>query len=137
MHISDDPAKSADADARVLEAAGAILFRRYGELVAGDLVRALSNRAHALKDEAARLRAEAGPQPEPEGWGVIRPGDRRAHYYVGSMSLCRRVGFYNGPLDPDAGPSPDDHKECRRLLTRHQAATAAEPGHGYHEAGDL
>jgi hypothetical protein len=53
-----------------------------------------------------------------EGWGVIRPGDRKAHYYRDTMSLCRRVGFYRGPLDPDGPPSPDDHAECRRLLAR-------------------
>jgi hypothetical protein len=60
-----------------------------------------------------------------EGWGVIRPGDRRAHYYdADGFSLCRRVGFYNGPLDPDNGPSPDDHKECRTLLDRRKAKAA-------------
>ena len=53
-----------------------------------------------------------------EGWGVIRPGDRKAHYYRNTMALCRRVGFYLGPLDPDTGPGPDDHKECRRILDR-------------------
>jgi hypothetical protein len=41
------------------------------------------------------------------------------------MSLCRRVGFYRGPLDPDTGPCPDDHKECRRLLDR-EATVCAE-----------
>ena len=61
-----------------------------------------------------------------EGWGVIRPGDRRAHYYRSSMSLCRRVGFYHGPLYRDEFPSPDDHKECRRVLDREQAKAAKD-----------
>lgn len=60
-----------------------------------------------------------------EGWGVIRPGDRRAHYYdADGFSLCRRVGFYNGPLEADNAPSPDDHKECRTLLDRRKARAA-------------
>jgi hypothetical protein len=66
-----------------------------------------------------------------EGWGVIRPGDRKAHYYgPDGFSLCRRVGFYRGPLNPVDEPSPDDHKECRRLLERKKAkaATAEVPG---------
>lgn len=59
--------------------------------------------------------------PTVEGWGVIRPGDRKAHYYRNGMSLCRRVGFYNGPLDEGDTPSDDDHKECRRALDREKA----------------
>lgn len=51
-----------------------------------------------------------------EGWGVIRPGDRKAHYYRGADSLCGRVGFYFGPLEPDDKPSRDDCKRCRILL---------------------
>ena len=62
---------------------------------------------------------EKGGQEAPrEGWGIIRPGDRKAHYYRDGMSLCRRVGFYGGPLWSESGPSEDDHKECRTLLNR-------------------
>jgi hypothetical protein len=53
-----------------------------------------------------------------EGWGVIRPGDRKAHYYRDMTSLCRRVGFYGGPLDPDELASEDDCAACRKELTR-------------------
>ena len=56
-----------------------------------------------------------------EGWGAIRPGDRKSHYYVGGESLCHRIMFYTGPHDDpslDEVPSDDDHKECRKLLTR-------------------
>lgn len=53
-----------------------------------------------------------------EGWGVIRPGDRRAHYYRKGMSLCRRIGFYTGPLEPDGTPSPDDCAACRKERTK-------------------
>ncbi len=60
-----------------------------------------------------------------EGWGVIRPGDRKAHYYRDSMSLCHRVGFYAGSLDPDDQPSPDDCAACRKKLLRETAKRAA------------
>ena len=43
----------------------------------------------------------AEAKKDSEGWGVIRPGDRRAHYYRSGLSLCGRVGFYAGPLDAD------------------------------------
>jgi hypothetical protein len=67
-----------------------------------------------------------GTEKPSEGWGVIRPGDRKAHYYGSDgFSLCRRVGFYNGPLDPVDEPGRDDHKECRRLLDRMKAKAAA------------
>jgi hypothetical protein len=52
-----------------------------------------------------------------EGWGVIRPGDRKAHYYRDMTALCRRVGFYGGPLEPDTSTSRDDCAACRRELT--------------------
>lgn len=60
-----------------------------------------------------------------EGWGVIRPGDRKAHYYRDMTSLCRRVGFYRGSLDPDDAPSRDDCAGCRKVLDR-EAAKAAK-----------
>ena len=59
-----------------------------------------------------------------EGWGVIRPGDRKAHYYRESMSLCRRVGFYFGPLEPDDKAGPDDCTACRKVLGREQRRVA-------------
>lgn len=64
-----------------------------------------------------------------EGWGAIRPGDRKAHYYVGGEALCGRVMFYVGPLDNETlaeVPSEDDHKECRKLLTRRLEARKKE-----------
>ena len=64
-------------------------------------------------------------KPE-EGWGVIRPGDRKAHYYRGSTSLCRRVGFYFGPIDADDQPGPDDCAACRKELAREVARKAAK-----------
>jgi hypothetical protein len=53
-----------------------------------------------------------------EGWGVIAPGTRKAHYYRNTMSLCRRRGFYTGPLEADTGPSRDDCAGCRSLLDK-------------------
>lgn len=61
---------------------------------------------------------------EQEGWGVIRPGDRKAHYYRASMSLCRRVGFYFGPLYAEDGPSPDDCVACRKVRDREAAKSS-------------
>jgi hypothetical protein len=60
-----------------------------------------------------------------EGWGAIRPGDRKAHYYADMTSLCRRVGFYTGPLDPDEFASKDDCAACRKELLRRDAKKAA------------
>ena len=57
-------------------------------------------------------------QEHAEGWGVIRPGDRRAHYYREAMALCRRVDFYQGPLDPDEFKSKQDCAACRKQLDR-------------------
>lgn len=51
-----------------------------------------------------------------EGWGSIRPGDRKAHYYRESFSPCGKVGFYSGSLDPGDGESRDDCQGCRRKL---------------------
>ena len=55
------------------------------------------------------------PVTEKAGWGVIRPGNRVAHYYRGSFSLCNRVGFYFGELDTDDKPTKKDCAACRRL----------------------
>lgn len=59
-----------------------------------------------------------------EGWGIIRPGDRKAHYYRETFSLCRTRGFYRYELEPDNGPSPDDCKACRKVLDKEKAATS-------------
>jgi hypothetical protein len=60
-----------------------------------------------------------------EGWGAMRPGDRVFHYYSDGTSLCRKIGFYGGPLD-DANPAQTiaqktDCKPCfRKLLARQE-----------------
>lgn len=56
-----------------------------------------------------------------EGWGVMRPGDRRFHYYRDTMSLCRKVGFYRFELSPDTGTTEDDCAACRKVLDREKA----------------
>lgn len=59
------------------------------------------------------------PDESTEGWGVMRPGDRRYHYYVNGFSLCGRVGFYFGELSPDtANPCTKDCAACRKILTK-------------------
>lgn len=60
-----------------------------------------------------------------EGWGVIAPGNRKAHYYRDSFSLCRTRGFYYGPLEPDEHPSKDDCAACRKVLTKEQEKAKA------------
>lgn len=122
-----ETASERDSDAAVLEQAAAIIRCRFGVLTAGDLINGLTSLSVVIRADGGIIKP-AAPEPVPakpkEGWGVIRPGDRRAHYYVDTMALCRRVDFYQGPLEADNGPSRDDHKECRRLLTRRQAAAA-------------
>ncbi len=61
-----------------------------------------------------------------EGWGVIRPGDRRAHYYRDGDSLCRKVGWYRGELDPDTHVSTDDCAACRKKLGPPAPKTATQ-----------
>lgn len=56
-----------------------------------------------------------------EGWGLVRPGDRKSHYYRETFSLCSRVGFYRGPLEPDDWRSSDQCAACRRALDREAA----------------
>lgn len=51
-----------------------------------------------------------------EGWGVIT--GRVAHYYRDADSLCRRRGFYFGPLEPETEPKGSECAECRRRLDR-------------------
>ena len=55
-----------------------------------------------------------------EGWGVIAPGERKAHYYRNGDSLCRRRGFYRHDLDPDDGvPQPRfECAACRKKLDK-------------------
>jgi hypothetical protein len=61
-----------------------------------------------------------------EGWGVLRPGDRRFHYYRDTTSLCRRVGFYfSTDLTPDNGkPGKQDCAACRKVLDKEKAAAS-------------
>jgi hypothetical protein len=58
---------------------------------------------------------------EREGWGF--PGAaRKAHYFRGAISICRRW-FYGGRLEPETGKrSPNDCVQCRRLLDKDEAA---------------
>lgn len=49
-----------------------------------------------------------------KGWGVIRPGDHKSHYYINGTSLCGRISFYRGPLEDNELISPDDCAACRK-----------------------
>ena len=123
MDIKEDEVNSPEADTRLLQAAADVLKRRFGVLAAGDLIAGLEGAAASIRAQGGIIKP-AEPKKPCEGWGVIRPGDRRAHYYRDGMALCRRVGFYSGQLWPDLFPSPDDHKECRKLLADEKAKAA-------------
>lgn len=55
-----------------------------------------------------------------EGWGVPA-GSRKAHYFVDSMSLCRRWGFYFGLLEQGNDTSPDNCPGCMKSLAKRRA----------------
>lgn len=58
-----------------------------------------------------------------EGWGVLRPGDRKWHYYRDNTSLCGKVGFYFGDLEPDDGNEVSkDCRACRKKLDKEQGS---------------
>jgi hypothetical protein len=122
-----------EKDAALLERAAEVLQRRFGRLTSGDLIDGLTGAALSLRARvgdspvikpAEEPASEQKPEPA-EGWGVIRPGDRKAHYYRDGFSLCRRVGLYSGPLSPDEFESEDDHKQCRLVRNREKAKAAA------------
>jgi hypothetical protein len=52
-----------------------------------------------------------------QGWG-FPAGSRKAHYFVDSMSLCRRWGFYYGPLEQGKDDSPDNCPSCMKALIK-------------------
>jgi len=52
-----------------------------------------------------------------EGWGFPL-NSRKAHYFVGTKSLCNKW-MYFGELTPNQnGSSPDDCKSCTRKLEK-------------------
>lgn len=61
---------------------------------------------------------------KPEGWQVyLTPGNRKAHYFVGSDSLCQRVGFYLSELEkPGTQGGKSDCAKCRNLIGKRAAA---------------
>lgn len=63
-----------------------------------------------------------------EGWG-FPGGSRKAHYFVGTMSLCRKWGFYTGPLTKNQdGSSPDDCVVCARELAKRPSDHESDDG---------
>jgi len=56
-----------------------------------------------------------------EGWGFPN-NSRKAHYFVDSMSLCRRYGFYYGDLELGNNNSPDNCSVCAKLLAKREEA---------------
>ena len=58
-----------------------------------------------------------------EGW-AYPGGGRKAHYFVDKSSLCRRWGFYFGPLEQGNDDSPDNCPTCMKALARRKARAA-------------
>lgn len=50
-----------------------------------------------------------------EGWGFPE-ASKKAHYFVGSLSLCGRWGFFSGELEKGNDKSPDNCSICMKLL---------------------
>lgn len=59
-----------------------------------------------------------------EGWGFPTLS-RKAHYFVDTMSLCRKYGFYRGPLEQGNDDSPDNCAVCMKRLAKREMAAAA------------
>ncbi len=55
-----------------------------------------------------------------EGWR-FPAGSRKTHYFVDSTSLCRRWGFYYGPLEQGKDESPDNCSTCVKELSKKRA----------------
>ena len=52
-----------------------------------------------------------------EGWAF--PGrSKKAHYFVNATSLCRKWGFYFGPLEEGNDKSPDNCAACMKKLEK-------------------
>jgi len=52
-----------------------------------------------------------------EGWGFPRLS-KKAHYFVDTMALCRKWGFYTGPLEQGNDKSPDNCAACMKALAK-------------------
>ena len=61
------------------------------------------------------------PEEKPkEGWAF--PGtSKKAHYFVDATSLCRKWGFYFGPLEQGNDNSPDNCAACMKALAKRKA----------------
>lgn len=55
-----------------------------------------------------------------EGWG-FGAGSQKAHYFREGLSLCRRWGFYYGPLEQGKDDSPDNCAACMKALAQRKA----------------
>lgn len=60
-----------------------------------------------------------------EGWGFPL-NSRKAHYFVDTFSLCRKMGFYRGDLEQGNNNSPDNCAECRKRLAARTPAPQPE-----------
>ena len=49
-----------------------------------------------------------------EGWGLPNMS-RKWHYFINTLSLCRKYGFYGGYLEQGNNESPDNCLACRKM----------------------
>ena len=56
-----------------------------------------------------------------EGWGFSPQISRKWHYFVNGMSLCRKIGFYQGQLEQGNDESNDNCTACKKLLQKRNA----------------
>jgi hypothetical protein len=66
-----------------------------------------------------------------EGWGVVRKGDRRAHYYRDLAPICGARPGYAGLLyKDDVISEPDDCQACARKLRAAKGSSATRKARG-------
>jgi hypothetical protein len=67
-------------------------------------------------------------QLEPEGWQAEKYHSQRVYHYIrGTLSLCRKLGFYTGEVTPD-NPSKrtkEDCSACVKQIERERRKAAA------------
>lgn len=76
-------------------------------------------RSTKAADKPAKKPAPTPPPEKPAaaGWGEIRRGEKVAHYYRNTRSLCGKVVLYRGPLEPATEtPGPADCGSCTTKL---------------------
>lgn len=72
-------------------------------------------------DESRRSSAESR-----RGW-FWPLNSRKAHYFVGGISLCRRMMCFSNDLDDSGATGPDDCAACSKALAKSKKDTVSVP----------